>query len=83
MPSAATWMNLETIILSEVSQKEKDKQHDIAYMKDLNYYISMKQTQAHSYREQRGKMEKGRTGSLGFADANDHIQMDKQQGPTV
>ena len=25
MPSAATWMNLETIILSEVSQKEKDK----------------------------------------------------------
>ena len=25
MPFAATWMQLETIILSEVSQKEKDK----------------------------------------------------------
>ena len=25
MPFAATWMELETIILSEVSQKEKEK----------------------------------------------------------
>ena len=25
MPSAATWMNPEVVILSEVSQKEKDK----------------------------------------------------------
>ena len=25
MPFAATWMDLENIILSEVSQKEKDK----------------------------------------------------------
>ena len=27
MPSAAAWMELEIIILSEVSQKEKDKYH--------------------------------------------------------
>ena len=27
MPSAAAWMQLEIIILSEVSQKEKDKYH--------------------------------------------------------
>ena len=27
MPFAATWMELETLILSEVSQKEQDKYH--------------------------------------------------------
>ena len=27
MPFAATWMELETLILSEESQKEKDKYH--------------------------------------------------------
>ena len=27
MPFAATWMDLEVIILSEVSQAEKDKYH--------------------------------------------------------
>ena len=32
-PLAATWMELETLILSEVSQKEKDKYHnDITYL---------------------------------------------------
>ena len=30
MPFAATWLNLEILILSEVSQKEKDKYHVIA-----------------------------------------------------
>ena len=29
MPFAATWMELETLILSEVSQKEKDEYHMI------------------------------------------------------
>ena len=41
MPFAATWMQPEIIILSEVSQKEKDKNHfisyDITYMWDLKY----------------------------------------------
>ena len=32
MPFAATWMDLEIIILSEVSQKEKDKYHMISLM---------------------------------------------------
>ena len=30
IPLAATWMDLEIIILSEVSQKEKDKYHMIS-----------------------------------------------------
>ena len=30
MPLAATWMDLEIIILSEVSQKEKDMYHMIS-----------------------------------------------------
>ena len=29
MPFAATWMELETLILSEMSQKDKDKYHMI------------------------------------------------------
>ena len=38
MPFAATWIDLEIIILSEVSQKEKDKiPYDITYMWDLKY----------------------------------------------
>ena len=31
MPFAATWMDLETVIQSEVSQKKKDK-YNVAYM---------------------------------------------------
>ena len=36
MPFAATQMGLEIIILSKVSQKEKDKYHDI-YMQNMKY----------------------------------------------
>ena len=32
MPFAETWMDLEMIILSEVSQIEKDKYHRISYV---------------------------------------------------
>ena len=32
MPFAATWMNLEVII---ISKSEKNKQHDITYMQNL------------------------------------------------
>ena len=30
MPSAATWLDLEMIILSEISQTEKDKYHMVS-----------------------------------------------------
>ena len=35
MPFAATWMELETLILSEVSQKEKDKYHVISFISGI------------------------------------------------
>ena len=31
MPFTTTWMDLEILILSEVSQTEKDKYHDVTY----------------------------------------------------
>ena len=65
MPFAATWMDLEIVILSEVSYTEKDKYHDIAYMWNLekmmiqtNLYTKQKQTHRHrkqTYSYQRGK----------------------------
>ena len=36
MPLAATWVDLEITILSEVSQTEKDKYHMISHMQNLN-----------------------------------------------
>ena len=35
MPFSATWMELETLILSEVSQKEKDKYHMILLISEI------------------------------------------------
>ena len=83
MPFAATWMDLEIIILSEVSQKEKDKYHmislicGISNMTQMN--LSTKQKQAHRHREQTcscqggGGPGEGWIGSLGLADANHFI----------
>ena len=35
MPFAATWMNLEIVIFSEVSHTEKEKYHMISHMQNL------------------------------------------------
>ena len=37
MTFAATWMDLEIIILNEVSQKERQIPYDITYMWNLKY----------------------------------------------
>ena len=51
MPFAATWMDLEIITLSEVSQKEKDKYHMTSLVVwNLKYdtnSLSTKQKQTH------------------------------------
>ena len=54
MPFAATWMDLEIIILGAVSQRKKIL-CDIIYMWDLKYDINeiiSKQKQTHRHREQ-------------------------------
>ena len=37
VPFAAPWMELETVILSQVSQKEKDKYYMVSHMWNLIY----------------------------------------------
>ena len=74
MPLAATQMDLEIVILNEVSQNEKDKYH-ITYMRHLK--IQQKWT----YPRKRSRLTdienrlvvakgEGRIGSLGIVDAN-------------
>ena len=78
---AATWRQLEVLILSEVSEKEKDKYYDITYMWNLKYGTDEPTctTETASGREQtcgyrgggrRGEGEGGWTGSLGLINAN-------------
>ena len=40
MPFAETWMDLEIIILSELSQKEKEIPYDTTYMWNIKYDTS-------------------------------------------
>ena len=67
MPFTATWMDLEIIILSEVSQTKKDKYHMISLIcrvqkKMIQTNLFTKQRQTHrlseqTYGYQRGSME--------------------------
>ena len=59
MPFAATWMDLEIIILSKVSQTEKDKYHMIS----LTHGIKKKMT--HRNRKQTYGYQRGRGYKLG------------------
>ena len=76
MPFAATWMQLEIIILSEVSQRQIP--YDITYMWNLKYDtnepIHETETKSGTWRINwwlpRGRrVGEGRSGSLGLADA--------------
>jgi len=50
LPFAMTWMDLESIMLSEISQSEKDKYSDFTHMWNLGNKTN----------EQRGKRERKR-----------------------
>ena len=78
MPFEATWMKLETLILSEVSQKEKDKCHTVLLtfgiqdMAQMNLstqkkLMDMENILVIAKGEGKGV---GWTGSLGLVDAN-------------
>ena len=51
MPPVATWMQLEALILSEVSQKEKGKYHRISFIcgiyNEVQMNLSTEQKQTH------------------------------------
>ena len=53
LPFATVWMDLEGIMLSEISQSEKDKYHDLTYMFNLKNKINeeTKFKQTHRHRE--------------------------------
>ena len=79
MPFAATWMELETLIPSEVNQKEKDKYHVISYVWNLIYSTkeSFHRKENHGHGEQTCACHGGGGGegvewiaNLGLTDAN-------------
>ena len=79
MPFAAIWIELETLILSEVSQKEKDKYHMVSLISGLYYMaqmnLSMEKKQTRGLGEQTCDCQEGGEGSgmdrsLGLVDAN-------------
>ena len=82
MPHAATWMDSEIIILSKVSQKEKEKCHMISLICGIQHMAQMNisMIQTHKHREQtcgcqgRERIGEERIGSSRLADANYYIQ---------
>ena len=83
MPFAATWMDLEIIILSEVkSERERQIPYDVTYMRNLRYNTNEDiyetetdpqiQRQTCGCQGERG-MGEGRIGSLRLVAANYYI----------
>ena len=66
MPLAATWMDLEIVILSEVSQTEKDKYHMILLIveskKGVQMNLPTKQKQSYRCRKQTYGYQRVRVG---------------------
>ena len=86
MPFATTWVELEIIILSEVSQREMP--YDITYMWNLNYdtneliYKAEADSQTQTHGCQGGGMREG-VGGWDQQMQSIIYRIDKQQGPAV
>ena len=66
MPSVAIWIDLEVIILSKVSQKEKNKHHIILLLggKFKKWYEwTYLQKMSHRYRKQTYSYQRGKVGA--------------------
>ena len=67
MPCAATWMDLEIVILSEVSQTEKDKYNMISLicgiLKIVQKDLFTKEKQTHRHRKQTYGYQRGKGGA--------------------
>ena len=81
VPFAATWMDLEIIILSEVKQdRERQILHDITYRWNLKYDTNELIYEIETDIEKRLVVAKGEDGwrgwiwSLGLADVNYYIE---------
>ena len=92
MPFAATWMDLEIIILSK-SDRERKISYDIASMRNLKKMIQRnlftKQKQTHRLRKQTYGSQRGKwwgRDKLGAWDSHTHTtiyKIDNQQGLTI
>ena len=92
MPLAATWMDLEIIILSEVNQKEKDKCHTSSHMWNLKFdkdeliYEMERDSDVENrllVASEEERWEKEGCGGWDQQMQTIVYRMDKQQGPTV
>jgi len=78
MPFATTWMELETLIPREVSQKEKDKYHMISLISGISYKAQMNLSTEKKIMDWENRLvvaegegeEVGWLGSLGLIDTN-------------
>ena len=78
MPFAATWMELETLILSEVRMRKTNTIWYHLYLQLTQTNLSTEKKQTHGHGEetcgcQEGGEESGKDGSLGLIDANYHM----------
>ena len=82
MPFAATWMELEILILSEVNQKEEDKYHMISLLSGIRYMAQMnlateQKIDSQTWRRDlwlpKARGQVGWTGSSWLVDANYYI----------
>ena len=67
MPFAATWMELETLIQSEISQKKKAQYHMISFISGIQYMaqmtLSLHRKETHGLKEQTCDCQGGGEGS--------------------